>query len=55
MCFSDVKNTWELQGILSHHENCGKSRHPSVFTAVSPELKTWIYKTIGRTPSWNVK
>lgn len=47
MCFSDSTNTWELQGILSHHENCGRSRHPSVYTSISSSVQDWIFNTIG--------
>lgn len=47
MCFSDDKNTWELQGILSHHENCGRNRHPSVYTTMNSRIQEWIFNTTG--------
>lgn len=48
MCFSDEVSSWELQGVLSNHDNCGKSNHPAVYTAINNKIKEWIFNTIGR-------
>lgn len=47
MCFSDTTYSWELQGLLSHHDNCGSNKHPAIFTAIEPKLKSWIINTVG--------
>lgn len=38
--------SWELEGLLSHHSNCGTAKHPAIFTATRA-LNTWILNTIG--------
>lgn len=49
MCFSDKTTTWELQGLLSHHGNCGSTnKHPAIYTAIDHTLKTWMSHIIGR-------
>lgn len=47
MCFSVKKSTWELEGILSYHGNCGKRPQPTVYSAITKSLLNWIVKTIG--------
>ncbi|KAK5645811.1 hypothetical protein RI129_004275 [Pyrocoelia pectoralis] len=47
MCFSETSNTWELQGLLSHHANCGRNRHPALYTSVNRETREWIRNTTG--------
>ncbi|CAH0558245.1 unnamed protein product [Brassicogethes aeneus] len=48
MCFEDSTHTWELQGVLSHNENCGKSKHPAIYTAINEKLRQWVLSTVGR-------
>lgn len=38
--------SWQLEGLLSHHSNCGTAKHPAIFTATRT-LNTWILNTIG--------
>lgn len=47
LCLSDSTATWELQGILSYHDNCGKTNHPAIYTAISSKIKSWVTNTIG--------
>ncbi|KAK4879292.1 hypothetical protein RN001_007438 [Aquatica leii] len=47
MCFSDASNTWELRGLLSYHANCGRSRHPALYSSINKDTRQWISHTIG--------
>lgn len=47
MCLSETSQSWQLQGILSYHENCGKSQHPPIYTKIGKEMKRWMADTIG--------
>ena len=47
MCFSNRTSTWELQGLLSYHGNCGRRPQPTVYSAMTPQLLNWIVRTIG--------
>ncbi|KAF2358684.1 SRCR-like domain [Trinorchestia longiramus] len=49
MCQSS-DGSWRLEGLLSHHSNCGTAKHPAVFTATGA-LETWILNTIGMAKS----
>ncbi|XP_044268825.1 uncharacterized protein LOC123014006 isoform X2 [Tribolium madens] len=53
MCFSDSSSTWELQGILSHHDNCARSKHPAIYTSINDKMRRWVINTIGQKPSRN--
>ncbi|EFA04636.2 serine protease P146 [Tribolium castaneum] len=53
MCFSDSSGTWELQGILSHHDNCARSKHPAIYTSINDKMRRWVINTIGQKPSRN--
>uniref|UniRef100_A0A1B0D3E0 Peptidase S1 domain-containing protein n=1 Tax=Phlebotomus papatasi TaxID=29031 RepID=A0A1B0D3E0_PHLPP len=44
---STEKMEWVMRGILSYHGNCGQRQQPKVFTAITPEIRNWIAKTIG--------
>lgn len=47
MCFSDENSSWELQGILSSHQNCGKNSLPAIYTNInSKSIREWIVNTI---------
>ncbi|KAL1491148.1 hypothetical protein ABEB36_011789 [Hypothenemus hampei] len=48
MCYSEPETRWELQGILSHHENCGLGRHPAIYSSINGKIKRWITETIGQ-------
>ncbi|KAJ8964247.1 hypothetical protein NQ314_005034, partial [Rhamnusium bicolor] len=48
MCFSNASESWELQGILSHPENCGSSPHPATYSSIDLKLRSWITNTIGK-------
>ncbi|KAG5883592.1 hypothetical protein JTB14_004786 [Gonioctena quinquepunctata] len=48
MCFSETTGTWELHGLLSHHDNCGSNKHPAVYTTINSNLRLWIANTIGK-------
>ncbi|KAF5269253.1 hypothetical protein FQR65_LT02554 [Abscondita terminalis] len=47
MCFSDISNTWELRGLLSYHANCGRSRHPALYSSITEDTRQWISNTTG--------
>lgn len=47
MCFSDTAGTWELHGLLSYHGNCGRNRHPALYSSIDAESRKWILNTIG--------
>lgn len=47
MCFDEERNSWELHGILSHHDNCGRSHHPSIYTTINSDIRLWITNVIG--------
>ncbi|XP_031344981.1 uncharacterized protein LOC116172030 isoform X2 [Photinus pyralis] len=47
MCFSEISNTWELQGLLSNHANCGRNRHPALYTSINHDIRGWITNTTG--------
>jgi len=46
MCLSD-SGVWQLQGVLSHHGECGgRSVRPAIFTAIH-QVREWIASTVG--------
>lgn len=47
MCYSDITKSWQIRGVLSHQDNCGKSHHPSVYTSINSDIRLWISKVIG--------
>ncbi|KAI4465879.1 transmembrane protease serine [Holotrichia oblita] len=47
MCYSKDTSSWQLYGILSYSNSCGRSSHPSVYTSISPKITKWITNTIG--------
>ncbi|RZC34106.1 Trypsin, Ehrlichia rpt, Ldl recept a, SEA and/or FXa inhibition domain containing protein [Asbolus verrucosus] len=52
MCFSEsAGSTWELQGVLSHHDNCARSKHPAIYTAINAKIRKWVINTIGQQPA----
>jgi secreted trypsin-like serine protease len=51
MCFSDSAGTWELQGVLSHHDNCARSKHPAIYTSINEKMRKWVINTIGQKPA----
>ncbi|XP_064093496.1 uncharacterized protein LOC135206154 isoform X2 [Macrobrachium nipponense] len=52
MCKSK-SGVWRIEGLSSHHGRCGRSQHPSVFTALHA-LQPWLSNTIGLPSSYGM-